>query len=996
MKKGIRLSAAFMMIFCLPFFNHLSGQQLAFPGAEGAGRFASGGRGTPSSLTTVFIVNSLADDNVPGTLRYAVNASTATYPHRTIVFRISGTIRLLTPLTIRANTTIAGQTAPGDGICIADQPVTISGNNVILRYLRIRMGDRYQNLGMVDGSGNGDALGSLGYKNIIIDHCSVSWSSDEALTIYRGDSTTIQWSMITEPLNYSYHFEAGGSDYQEHGYVGIWGARRASFHHNVLAHAKGRLPRFAGSSTYSPGTAGQENVNFYNNLVYNWQSYSTNGGEGGNYNLLNNYYKYGPNTSSGVTSGVPIRSMIMNPSSGSGLPYPKVFADGNYVDGYPAVTSRNWLGFAMAGGTYADTTQSKVQVPFDISPYNAEPATAAYEAVLSGAGATLPRRDTLDRRILNDIKFRTGKIIDVQGGYPHGTPFGQTLSAWPALKSKPAPADSDNDGMPDEWENANGLNPGFAADRGNIAPNGYTNLENYLNSIVNTNPEIYYAGVIVPFTSPENLPSLHQSYQVEGVNLPAAVTVLPPAGFEVSADFGTNWYSHNNPLQLNPSGSTLSPVAILVRLNHHAAGNLGGYLKHFTAGSDTTLLWVEGTVTSSTNYPVSLIRWPMATGNADDASARHPNMEPTTPVFKNFYVSNGTTVGAVQAYSSQYGQAFGPTPDGSADWRTAVGGPGGSLNRNFYEQFTIVPKAGISGILDSIVLKASFYNTSSNTKLAVVFSKSGFALADSTDVSGGIGPDGLPLAAGANGGFSTPVFLPNQTAGTTAGYRFALNGAAGVSLNAGESLTIRLYFSCGSSSAGRYAKLKDVEVLGRLNSPLSLGAYGLTGFTDDKKVVLQWQAAGTGYSGKFFIERSHSFSGFQPIGSLPANAATSPGSYRFVDPAPPSGNLQYRVYQVNAGGEKVYSRIVFISLHNQERYSVFPNPAKQQIAVTHPLYEEELILQIISPDGRVMHQQSIPPATGRSDISVRDFRPGIYRVIIREGLHSQVLSFFKY
>jgi len=996
MNQRMRLPLLGLILICIFFLHPSFGQQVAFPGAEGAGRFASGGRGTPSSLTTVFMVNSLADDNVPGTLRYAVNASTATNPHRTIVFRISGTIRLLTPLTIRANTTIAGQTAPGDGICIADQPVTISGSNVILRYLRIRMGDRYQNLGMVDGSGNGDALGSLGYKNIMLDHCSVSWSSDEALTIYRGDSTTIQWCLISEPLNYSYHFEAGGSDCQEHGYVGIWGARRASFHHNVLAHAKGRLPRFAGSSTYSPGTAGLENVNFYNNLVYNWQSYSTNGGEGGNYNLLNNYYKYGPNTSAGSTANVPVRSMIMNPSSGGGLPYPKIFAEGNYVDGYPDVTMRNWLGFAMAGGSYADTNLSKVSMPFNISPYTAEPAESAYTAVLSGAGATLPRRDTLDRRIFNDIKFRTGKIIDVQGGYPHGTAFNQTVSAWPGLKTKPAPADTDNDGMPDTWENANGLNPNNASDRGTVAGNGYTNLENYLNSIVNSNPEIYYAGVLTAFTSLENVPSNHQSYEIEGVNLPAAVTVLPPAGFEVSADNGTTWFSSIVPLQLNPSGTTLSPVDLLVRLNHPAAGNISGYLKHFTANSDTTFLWVNGTVTSPSNYPVSIIRWPMATGNTDDGSTRHPNIEATVPTFKNLYVSNGTTVGTVQPYSSLYGQAFGPAPDGSADWRTSAGGPGGNLNRNFYEQFTVVPKPGISGIIDSIVLNASFYNTSSNTKLAIVFSRSVFTDGDSTDVSGGIGADGLPLAAAANGAFSTPVFLPNQTSGTTANYRFALNGASGVNLNAGESLTIRLYFSCGSSSAGRYAKLKEVDISGRINSPLSLGAFGLTGFSENERVVLQWHAAGASHTEKFFVERSHSLSAFQTIGSLPATTSGSSEGYRFLDAQPPAGNLQYRVYLLNAQGQKVYSRIVFISSNNELRYNVFPNPAAQQLAISHPVYEKEVLLQMISNEGRMVRQVMIPASTGRTDIFIGDIRPGMYQVIIREEKKAQVLPFVKY
>ncbi|WP_165958033.1 T9SS type A sorting domain-containing protein [Segetibacter sp. 3557_3] len=463
--------------------TNLVAQQVAFPGAEGAGKYATGGRGTPTVPTTVFEVTNLSDVNAVGSLRYALTASVNTFPHRTIVFRVSGTINLLSRLTIPRNTTIAGQTAPGGGICLADRPVVINGDNVIIRHLRIRMGDRYQNNGLNETSGGDDTFGDLGHKNIILDHCSISWSSDEACTIYRGDSVTIQYCLVSEPLNYSYHYENPGPDFQEHGYVGIWGAKNGSFHHNLLAHAKGRMPRFAGVSTYTPAVTGVENVDFRNNVIYHWLSYSTNGGEGGNYNLVNNYYKYGPNTSTGSSSGVPIRSMIMNPSKSAAYPYPKMFIDGNHVDGNPAVTANNWRGVAFAGGTMADSTNSKVSTPFEISPVTTQSAAGAYEVVLQNAGATLPARDTLDERIVLNVRNRTGRVIDVQGGFPHGTPYAQTVTAWPTLISTTPPADTDRDGMPDNWEIANGLNPNDPADRNQYTANGYTQLENYLNGI---------------------------------------------------------------------------------------------------------------------------------------------------------------------------------------------------------------------------------------------------------------------------------------------------------------------------------------------------------------------------------------------------------------------------------------------------------------------------------------------------------------------------------
>ena len=462
-------------------------QLVAFPGAEGAGKFTSGGRGRPAQPTVVYEVTSLADTNTPGTLRHALSQSATIAPFRTIVFRVCGTIRLTANLRIPANTTVAGQTAPGDGICLADREVSVSGSNVIVRFVRFRLGDRYQNGGMVPGSGDSDAFNGRANLKTIIDHCSMSWSTDEAFSFYEGDSTTLQWNLISEPLNYSYHFEAGDTDFERHGYGGIWGGRRASFHHNLIAHCKGRMPRFAGSGGLSPAVAGTENVDFRNNVVYNWEAYSSNGGEGGNYNMVNNYYKWGPSTPNTSSSGVPRRAQLMNPSrttTAPGLPYPRIFLTGNFVDGSPLVTARNWRVVLMSGGTLNDTVQSKVAVPFTIVPMPTQTAPDAYEAVLQRAGCVLPVRDALDQRIVNDVRSRTGAIIDVQGGFPHGTPYSQTAGVWPVLTCGAAPVDTDRDGMPDAYETANGLNPSNAIDRQLVAPNGYTNLENYLNGLV--------------------------------------------------------------------------------------------------------------------------------------------------------------------------------------------------------------------------------------------------------------------------------------------------------------------------------------------------------------------------------------------------------------------------------------------------------------------------------------------------------------------------------
>jgi pectate lyase len=454
---------------------------VAFPGAEGAGRFTSGGRGTATVPTTVLEVTNLSDDGQPGSLRYAAQLSAAKAPARTIVFRVSGTIHLNSPLTFsKGNTTVAGQTAPGDGICLADYPVSVKANNVIVRFIRFRMGDKNQNKGFVDGAGGDDAFGGTRNSRLIIDHCSMSWSTDEALSVYEGDSTTLQWNIMAEPLNYSYHFEKGDTDFERHGFGGIWGGQRASFHHNLFAHCKNRTPRFNGSRYTHP--AGFENCDFSNNVIYNWGENNVYAGEGGNYNIVNNYYKPGPSTSPKV------KAQVLNPyklDKGSNpLPYGKFYLSGNYVDGSPAVTARNWRGVVMNGGTTTDTVQAKVEKPFNLGPVAVQPAAVAYEAVLRGAGAIAPRRDTLDQRIVREVRTRTGTVIDVQGHYPHGTPYSISQKAWPVLKSTIAPVDTDHDGMPDAWEKINGLNPQDAADRGLRATDGYTNLESYLNSLV--------------------------------------------------------------------------------------------------------------------------------------------------------------------------------------------------------------------------------------------------------------------------------------------------------------------------------------------------------------------------------------------------------------------------------------------------------------------------------------------------------------------------------
>lgn len=438
---------------------------IAFPGAEGFGKYTTGGRGGK-----VYVVTNL-DDKGTGSFREAAEAK----ENRIIVFALSGTIHLDTKLSIKGNVTIAGHSAPGDGICLADNSVGFGGDNIIVRYMRFRMGDKYQKGGMVDGNGGDDVFGGTRRKNIIIDHCSMSWSTDEVFSFYAGDSTTIQWNIITEPLNYSYHFEMGDKDYEHHGFGGIWGGAHTSAHHNLFAHCNNRNPRFDGIRN-----AKTELVDYCNNVIYNWGGNNIYAGEGGDYNLVNNYFKYGPETNERT------KYRIVNP--GNKLPqisFGKFYVAGNYVDGSPEVTANNYLGVHMGNdGTEQDKKQAVIDKPHASVTIKMESAKKAFESVMSWVGASY-RRDTMDARIINDVKNRTGRFIDVQGGYPHGTDYALTLNAWPALKSIPASADADKDGMPDEWEIANGLNPKDQSDASLYKAAGlYTNIEVYINTIL--------------------------------------------------------------------------------------------------------------------------------------------------------------------------------------------------------------------------------------------------------------------------------------------------------------------------------------------------------------------------------------------------------------------------------------------------------------------------------------------------------------------------------
>lgn len=450
----------------------------------------------------VYRVTSLKDSG-PGSLRDAVSA-----PHRTIVFAVSGVIRLDSALIIRADSlTIAGQTAPGDGICLTGYGLAVEGSHLIIRYLRCRLGDtRHQ---------EDDAMHCTStrypspYHDIIIDHCSLSWSVDETGSFYGVRDFTLQWCILSESLYHSIHSKGN------HGYGGIWGGNRASFHHNLLASHSSRTPRFCGSR-YT-GHPEAEVADFRNNVIYNWgRINSAYGGEGGHYNMINNYYKPGPATPGDLHRAGPAnkRHRILQYTSYYYAPDAAVYPDtlyggsffirGNVVEGYPTVSADNWT-LGVQPDLYPEAAallrRARRDRPFPCPPVRTQTAREAFISVLDSAGALLPRRDTVDRRLIREARSGSAtyegqayRSVHSQGiSHPSGIiDSPRDVGGLPRYRSAPAAPDRDLDGMTDRWETSHGLDPASPGDANDYTlSTQYTNLEVYLNSLtgmVNVQP----------------------------------------------------------------------------------------------------------------------------------------------------------------------------------------------------------------------------------------------------------------------------------------------------------------------------------------------------------------------------------------------------------------------------------------------------------------------------------------------------------------------------
>lgn len=410
----------------------------AFPGAEGFGADSLGGRGGK-----VLFVNTL-EDYVPGTdepISGSLRAACQAKGPRIVIFRTSGTIVLKAPLAItRPRLTLAGQSAPGDGICVRGYGTTVRTHDVIIRHMRFRPGDTVgRKLGKRGKAWQTDALGmASGARDVIFDHCSTSWANDEVLSVSGAgiDRVTVQWCLISESLNDSTHHKG------RHGYGTLLRTNgRVTFHHNLYAHHYSRCPR--------PGTYGEGCLllDFRNNVIYNGRGYSAKDPVRMNY----------------------VGNVIKRPIGyvfSIGGEKTTMYVAGNMLASQSAPPEDNWTLIRNAAPV------NKRSEPFDVAPVKTDVASKAFERVLAECGATKPKRDAVDARVIASVRRGTGGLVNSQ----------DDVGGWPTLKASPASKDADRDGMPDAWERRHKLDAGDAGDAAKDADSdGYTNIEEWLN-----------------------------------------------------------------------------------------------------------------------------------------------------------------------------------------------------------------------------------------------------------------------------------------------------------------------------------------------------------------------------------------------------------------------------------------------------------------------------------------------------------------------------------
>ncbi|ADY51044.1 hypothetical protein Pedsa_0462 [Pseudopedobacter saltans DSM 12145] len=915
------LSIISLMLFVSCFDTQA--QQLAFPGAEGFGKYATGGRGGK-----VYKVTNL-NDSGSGSFREAFNA----YPGEplTVVFEVGGTIELLSQIKVnRSNITIAGQTAPGDGICFKGHSLIFNGakiggnhNNIIVRYIRSRPGSTLSS-------------GVYGFDlenvdNVIVDHCSFSWANEECAAMYDMKDITVQYCVISEGLYNAGHLKGN------RGYGGVWGGQYASFHHNLFAHLNARSTRFNGARAHDVEAL----IDYRNNVIYNAGSRNAAAGGAVNIenafsriNLVNNYYKPGPATPSDYLF---IEADYEPEAKGIG----EFHVSGNIMHGNAAKTNDNWSAVSFTKIPSESLSIAKVSTPFAVTvPIPVQSAADAYTDVLKNAGAILPVRDAVDKRIVSETVTGTASVIGTTSGKWGIIDSPNEVGGWPVYNSVAAPLDSDGDGIPDTWEDINGLDKNNAIDGNQLNGEGYTMLEVYLNSIT---------------------ASSSTAFELMGfaVTLKAAASTSVDLNWTISNDLAVQTIEVERSADgmaftslTSISSKQNSALSEYIYTDNHVLNDLSYYrLKMIDAGNQVTYSEVK-----QINNPIAHAYWTEPFSEAFPGSVANPAVE--------------------SAFSSSTGgwgfyAAHKQTKDYSGTGTQWTDGQNPSVKMLNYSSGNITSYGLttqaylISPVFNQGISKVTFNEINRSTipagKIKIYTSTDGGQSWSSTPLTNLAKLSQFEL-------MTIEIASPNVN-------RLKIVNDNGTDLNIDN---ITIYAPIGVT-----LPLELISFTASLERNLS------------NRTVLTWKTANEINTQRFEIERSLDGKVFNVIGNVISKNTNGVHSYSFKDETPAVGVNYYRLKQIDIDGKYTYSEVQFINNNSSAiALKVYPNPSAKDITIMHPVAEKAsfIISDISGKERAVVNVQEGAIST---PVNIEWLSSGIYLLHFKNGSDVSTIKIVK-
>lgn len=474
------------------------------------------------------------------------------------------------------------------------------------------------------------------------------------------------------------------------------------------------------------------------------------------------------------------------------------------------------------------------------------------------------------------------------------------------------------------------------------------------------------------FSQSLGTPSSSQTYTVSGSNLTTDITITPPVNFEVSVNQST-WFTNSSPLTIAQSGGSVGTTTVYVRMNASAAGTYSGNIVNASAGATAVNVAVSGTASAP---PTSFLlkAWPLTQDNNDSAAVRSAGVVPSASRLNNLFTSDGSANSAnVPAYSGQYGQALGANTAGN-NWSNV----GGTLKNGYYEEFRVKAATGYTLRIDSIGFQSDFYLTTSNIKMGVQYSKNGFSSpADSAEYTSAVLPSGAAIAA--SGNFARSFSILRNDAGALNYYSLALNNASGIALNAGDSITVRAYWACGSTGTPRFVFLKNVQVKGLATSngalPLTLLSFNAQKRPGGARIV--WQTTNEIAVNYFAVEKSTDGRSFATIGSVVAKNGSGTADYFLLDAAF-NGTAYYRLKTVDNDGKERWSNVVRLDDKASATLSVYPNPVANIISITHGTAADNAMIKLYAANGTLLKRVAVAKGASKTVIATNGFASGMY------------------